>query len=96
MRIGGRWQSQKALTLIETTIAMVVFLAGVFVAFTYFSNGQILLKAAKHRRIGLEIAQSRIEELRTVAFDDLYDHEEDDTEVDIGGITGKRLSLIHI
>ena len=73
---------------------MLVFMVGALAAFSYFSNSQITLNLEGRRRTAAEVAQSRLEELRTVSFNQLPSFQEQEHEVEVDGITGSRSTLI--
>ncbi len=87
-------QGRSALTLVEVAVAMVVFLAGILGAFTYFSYSQISLNMDSRYRIAAEIAQSRVEELRTTSFDLLPSSAEEGYAVDMSPIAGSRDTVV--
>ena len=75
-------------------VALVVFLVGSFAAFSYYATSRITLNLEGHRRTAAEIAQSRVEELRTVAYENLLSYQEEGTEISVDGIAGTRDTAI--
>ena len=93
-RLTRQRRGLRALTLVETVVALVVFAVGALAAFSYYSHSRIILNMEARRRIATEIAQSRIEEMRTVAFDDLLSYQEVEQAVELAGVAGSRGTVI--
>lgn len=85
-----RTRCQRAVTLVEALVASIIFLMAAMGAFGHFHYARSRLNLQSHRRTAAEIAQSRMEEMRTVSFDQLPDYAELATEVTIDNISGSR------
>jgi len=94
MGFGMGRRGERGTTLVEVGVSLVVFLAGILGALSYFSFSQISLHLEGSRRAAAQIAHARLEELRTVAYDDLPLFAEEDTEVVSGSFTGTRRTII--
>ncbi|MCM8785456.1 MAG: prepilin-type N-terminal cleavage/methylation domain-containing protein [Candidatus Omnitrophica bacterium] len=87
-------KKNKGFSLIEIIVSILIILIGVFGTLTYFFYSQINLNLERHKRTALQIAQSRIEFLKTVNYNNLENYIENGTNVNIDEITGKRITLI--
>ena len=81
---------RRGVTLVEVMAASVIFLMAAMGAFAHFHYARARLSIQSHRRTAAEIAQSRMEELRTVDYRSLRSHKETDQEVLLDNITGFR------
>ena len=89
----SRWRArQRGATLIEAMVASIVFLIGAMGVMGYLAYGRASLRSEGRSRIAAEVAHSRIEELRTVAYDSLSAYVETDTAVQVGGAAAERVS----
>ncbi|MFN4227964.1 MAG: prepilin-type N-terminal cleavage/methylation domain-containing protein [Candidatus Ratteibacteria bacterium] len=81
-------------SLVETIISILIIVIAIFGTFSYFFYSQTNLNLERHRRTALQIAQARIEFLRTVNYNNLENYIENGTDVNIDEITGKRITII--
>ncbi|MCM8804802.1 MAG: prepilin-type N-terminal cleavage/methylation domain-containing protein [Candidatus Omnitrophica bacterium] len=84
----------KGFSLIEVIISILIIIIGIFGTLSYFFYSQTNLNLERHRRTALQIAQSRIEFLRTVSYNNLMNYVENGTNVNIDEIQGKRVTII--
>lgn len=91
---GGATSGRRAATLVELALASTVFVVGILGASTYFFYGQMALNTARHRAVAVQLAHSRLEELRTVSFATITSFQEQDYEVDLDGMTGARDTVV--
>ena len=85
---------ERGVTLIEVLVAMVIFSVAVLGAFAHLTYSRTALHIQSHRRTAAEIAHSRLEELRAVAYDSLPSYAETDTAVEIDGLAGLRDTVV--
>jgi len=81
-------------TLVETMWAAAIFAIGTLAAFAYFSSSQMRLNLDARRRVAVELANSRLEECRTYAYEDLLSCTETSTQVTVEGVTGTRQTTV--
>lgn len=88
--------NRKGFTLTEVLISSVIFIIGAIGTLTYFFYSESRINLEGHRRTALEIAQSRIEFLKTVPYNEIssYIESEPGNDVKIDEIWGKRITLI--
>ena len=84
------YRRERAGSLVEVIMSLVILTAGVLGGLAFFYHSRSSLNLESRRRTAAEIAHARLEELRTVAFDDISLYAEDDFEVEVEGITGYR------
>ncbi len=85
---------QGGASLLEVMVASVVLLAGTLGAMAYLGHGQVALLRQGHSRLAAQVAHSRLEELRTVRYNVLETHGEEDTPVQLASLTGWRTTEI--
>lgn len=61
--------SQKAFTLLEVLITVIIFTVGVVVILRQFSRGMVGSLDAENTTIAMHLAQQRMEEVRNLDFD---------------------------
>jgi len=81
-------------SLVEVIVSILIFIIGIFGALAYFFYSQTNLNVERHRRTAIELAQSRIEFLKTVAYSNLNNYNENGTIINIDEIQGKRITII--
>ena len=84
----------KGFSLVEIIVSTLIFIIGIFGTLAYFFYSQTNLNVERHRRTATEIAQSRIEFLKTVAYSNLNNYNENGTTINIDEIQGKRITII--
>jgi Tfp pilus assembly protein PilV len=86
--------NSKGFSLIEVIVSILIFIVGVFGTLAYFFYSQTNLNVERHRRTATEMAQSRIEFLKTVSYPNLNNYNENGTNINIDEIQGKRMTII--
>ncbi len=81
-------------SLVEVIVSILIFIIGIFGTLAYFFYSQTNLNIERHRRTAIELAQSRIEFLKTVAYSNLNNYNENGTIINIDEIQGKRITII--
>lgn len=84
----------KGYSIVEVLVAILILIIGILGILSYFFFSQTNLNLERHRRTALQIAQSRIEYLRTVSYNNLMNYIENGTNVNIDEIVGKRITII--
>lgn len=87
-------ERNKGYSIVEVLVAILILIIGILGILSYFFFSQTNLNLERHRRTALQIAQSRIEYLRTVSYNNLMDYIENGTNVNIDEIVGKRITII--
>jgi len=82
------------MSLIEVMVATVVFLIAVLGVFAHLTYGRVMLNIEVHRRSAAQIAHSRLENLRAVAYADLPAYAESDTVVSFDGLEALRDTVV--
>lgn len=96
-RSGARCGASPAIagfSLVEIMVASIVLVVGVLGAFAYFTYSRTMLNADAHRRVALEVAASRMEEIRACDCANIASYAEEDTPAQIEGNDGWRTTLI--
>jgi len=81
-------------SLVEIMVASIILWAGVIGAFAYFTYGRSTLNIDAHKRVALEIAASRMEEIRACSAGGLSGMVEDGTTVQVEALYGFRTTAI--
>ncbi len=81
-------------SLIEIIVSVLIFTIGILGGLAYFFYSQTNLNLERHRRTAIELAQSRIEFLKTVSYSNLNNYNENGTNITIDEISGKRMTII--
>jgi Tfp pilus assembly protein PilV len=86
--------NSKGFSLVEVIVSILIFIVGIFGTLAYFFYSQTNLNVERHRRTATEMAQSRIEFLKTVSYSNLNNYNENGTNINIDEIQGKRMTII--
>lgn len=85
-------KTERAATLIEAMVAVVVFSIAAMGLFAHITYSRNALSIENRRRSVAEIAQSRLELLRTVPYTSLPGYAEEGTAVDVESVEGNTLA----
>jgi len=59
---------QKGMTLVELMVAMIIFVIGMIGGLTYFFYGRGHISLSQHRRVALQLASQKIEDLKATTY----------------------------